>query len=121
MSRRGGIITLQTNGKVMDAVGDFTVNYGQPKREALVGADRVHGYKETPQVASISGAIRDDTDLDIINDILNFTDGTVTLKLSNGKTAMVEDAFYALEGDMTTEEGQIPVKFEGRSGTEVPA
>ena len=37
--------------------GTFTYHLGIPKREAVIGPDRVHGYKEMPQVAYIEGAI----------------------------------------------------------------
>jgi hypothetical protein len=114
-------MTLQINGNSYDAVGSFTINYGAPKRDELVGPDRVHGYKELPQVPYISGMIRDGSALDIPNDILNATNATLTLLLANGKTAMLEQAWYALEGDVDSEEGTLAIKFCGKSATEVPA
>src|SRR5919206_119372 len=53
--RRGGIISLQVNAQVYDAKGAFTYNLGRPKREAIVGADGMHGYKETPQPGFVEG------------------------------------------------------------------
>lgn len=110
--RRGGIISLQTNGVIQDAKGAFTYNLGRPKREAIVGADRIHGYKETPQVGFIEGAITDRKDLDT-DSILNFKDGTVTLQLANGKVVALREAYYAGDGTGNTEEGEMPVRFEG--------
>ena len=43
---------------------------------------------------------------------------TVTLELANGKVFTVRDAYYAHDGPITTEMGEIPVRFEGPSGSE---
>ena len=120
-NRRAGVINFQINGKVYDAVGSFTVNFGQPKREGLVGPDRVHGYKEMPQIPKLSGEIRDAADLDMKNEILNMTNGTVTVKFANGKTYMIEEAYYCADGNLETEEGKIQLEIEGMSAEEVPA
>lgn len=119
-NRRAGIIELQQNGNVMDAVGSFTCNYGRNKKEGLVGPTGVQGYKENPQIAYIEGEIRDAQSLDI-DDILNFDEGTITLTYANGKSFMLEEAWYAADGDLDSDEGKIQVKFEGMSADEVPA
>ena len=116
--RRGGMISVQIDGQVYDAKGAFTYNLGRPKREAIVGADGVHGYKETPQVPFIEGAFTDRSDLDL-NKLTTLTEGTVTLTLANGKVILLSGAYYAGEGSVTTEEGEIPVRFEGAKSEEV--
>ena len=121
VNRRGGLIELQINGNVYDLVGAFEINYGAPKRDSLVGPDKVHGYKELPQVPHIKGEIRDAQALDVINEILNATDATLTLTLANGKKAMLSEAWYADEGNIGTEEANIPILFEGKRADEVPA
>lgn len=126
-SRRiGGIIELKVGAasggegaaKVQLAKGNFTYNIGVPKKEMVVGADEVHGYKETPQVAMIEGAITDLGDFKL-DELLNTVDATIYLRLANGKQIVISDAVYAGDGNVTTEEGEIEVKFEGRSGKEV--
>lgn len=117
--RIGGIITLKTNGRARRAKGSFTYNLGAPKREGIVGHDEFHGYKEVPQIAMIEGVITDSGDLNVKNDILNFTDGRVTLDLNNGKTIILREAFYAGEGNITTEEGEIPALFQGSEAEEI--
>lgn len=112
--RRGGIISLQLNGEVYDAKGSFSYNLGRPLREAIMGADGPHGFKETPQVGFIEGAITDRAGMDL-DKLLTFKDGTVTLELANGKVVLLSDAYYAGEGTGTTEEGEIPVRFEGKA------
>ena len=64
-NRRAGIIYVKVDGKQYDAKGAYTYNLGKPKRDAIIGADGVHGYKETPQVAFIEGAVTDSDELDL--------------------------------------------------------
>ena len=116
--RRGGIIQLQLNGEIHDAKGDFTYNLGRPVREAIVGADRVHGFKETPQVAFIEGEITDRGNLQL-DKFVGTTGATITLELANGKVIVLRDAWYAGEGTGNTGEGNIGCRFEAVSGEEI--
>ena len=117
-NRRSGVINVQVNGTVFDATGNFSYNLGQPIREELVGPDRVHGYKETPQVSYIEGEIRDASDL-VLTELMNLTDATITLKLANGKQIMLREAWYAAEGTAQTEEANVQFKFCGMSAEEI--
>ena len=58
-NRVGGIIELKVNSSLLSAKGNFTYNIGRNKKEAVLGADNVHGYKEMPQVPFIEGEITD--------------------------------------------------------------
>ena len=108
-----GTIGLSINGERQYAKGTFTVNPGFPVRETVIGADRPHGYKETPQAASLEGAITDNAALDS-EALRRLTNATVTLDLANGKTWLFQDAWYAGEGAMTTDEGEIAFRIESR-------
>jgi len=116
--RRAGIIQVQVQGEVMDAKGNFTYNLGVEKRESIVGADRIHGYKAMPQVAFIEGEITDRDTLDLAR-LVKGQDQTITLSLANGKVIVLREAFFAGEGTGNTEEGNIGVRWEGASGEEV--
>lgn len=118
--RRGGTIQLQVGGEVQDAKGSFTYQLGTAKREAIVGQDRVHGYKETPQVPYVEGTITDRGNLDV-KALFNGKDVTVTLALANGKTVSLTEAWFAGDGKASTEEGEIEVRWEGLQCEEVPA
>jgi hypothetical protein len=118
--RVGGPVQFQINGEVYRAKGNFTYNAGRPMREAILGNDTVHGYKETPQVAFVEGEITDAGDVDLAA-LVSTTDATVTLELANGKMFVLRDAWFAGEGTGNSEEGNIAVRFEGASGEEVPA
>jgi hypothetical protein len=117
-TRRGGIIELAVNGEIQDAKGEFTYNLGNVKREAIVGSDKVHDFKETPQVAYIEGEITDRQSLDL-SGLLNVVDATVTLRAANGKTIELRNAWYAADGDVGTEEGNIQVRFEANDADEI--
>lgn len=114
---RGGQLFLRIGGELQDAKGKFTYNLGKPKREPVVGADGTHGYKLTPQTAFIEGAITDRGSMDM-KALLDLDGETVTLELANGKVIVAREAWYAGEGTVDTEEGEVPVRFESRSELE---
>ena len=117
-NRIGGIIAVKVNGDIYFAKGNWTYNLGKPKREGVVGADTVHGYKETPQVPFVEGEITDRNELSL-EDLVTLDDATITLELSNGKVITLSEAWYASEGTGNTEEGNIACRFEGMSAEEV--
>ncbi len=112
-----GQIHFAVNGERMRAKGSFTYNLGQPIKKKILGSDKVHGTKILPQVPFIEGKITDGSDIDLAT--LMAATGTVTLELSNGKTIAVYNAEYASEGTVDTDEGEIPVRYEGDEGKEI--
>lgn len=116
--RRAGIIQLQVNGEVYDAKGNFSYNLGREMREGIVGADGVHGYKATPQLAFIEGEITDRGNLDLAA-LAVLEDATITLSLGNGKVVALRDAWFAGDGTGNSEEANIAVRFEGAGAEEV--
>lgn len=117
-NRRAGIIYLKVDGELYDAKGNFTYNLGKPVREAIVGADGVHGYKETPQPAFIEGEITDRGTLDL-EGLLEVDGATVTLELANGKVIVLNNAWFAGEGTGNTEEANIGIRFEAETADEI--
>ena len=113
-----GALSFQLNGTTYRMKGSWTYNLGRPKRDGIVGADGVHGYKEVPQIPFIEGVVTDGRNL-VLDDLLEFTDGTCTLHLRNGKVIELRDAWFAGEGTVDTEESEIAVRFEGLGGEEV--
>jgi uncharacterized Fe-S center protein len=113
-NRRAGIIYLRVDGELQEAKGSFSYNLGNPKRDAIIGSDGVHGYKETVQVAFIEGAVTDAQTLNL--GALTQLDGvTVHLELNNGKTIVLSNAWFAGEGTPSTEEAEIPIRFESKN------
>jgi hypothetical protein len=114
-----GQLFITINGKTTNAVGSFTLNLGANKREGLAGPDRVHGYKEMPQVPGGKGEIRDSNSVRIVSEILNMTDATIVAKVANGKKYMYKNAWYSGDGDLDTEEGKIQFEWQSKTATEV--
>jgi len=115
---RAGLLSVKVNGEILDAVGNFDYSLGTPKREAIVGADRVHGFKETPQVPYVEGEITDRASLDLRN-LFNTQDATITLALRSGKTVLLREAWYAGDAKASSETGAVAVRFEGLSCEEL--
>ena len=113
-NRRAGRIYLKIDGTLHDAKGAFSYNLGHDKRDAIVGSDGIHGYKETPQIPFIEGALTDRGDLDL-QDLATQDNVTVTLELVNGKTIVLANAWFAGEASVTTEEAEISVRWESRT------
>lgn len=115
-NRRAGIITFQAGDRRYDAKGAFSYNLGYPKRDGIVGSDGVHGFRETPQIAYIEGAITDSAAVNLA-ELVTLDEVTVTLQLAVGpegpaKIIMLQNAWFAGEGEGNTEEGEIGVRFE---------
>ncbi len=120
-NRRAGIIFIKVDGQLLDAKGNFTYNLGRPMREAIVGSSGITGYKETPQVSMIEGEITDRSALDFAA-LVDIDGATITLELSNGKTIVLSDAWFAGEGSGQTEEANLAVRFESATpADEIPA
>ena len=116
--RRAGIIYLKLQGEIHYAKGNFSYNLGREKRESIVGADRIHGYKAMPQAAFIEGEVTDHGTLDLER-LVTGEDLTITLEHANGKTILLREAFFAGEGTANTEEANIAVRWERSSVEEV--
>lgn len=114
----GGTITLTVAGQRQRAKGAFTYNLGHDKKEAVVGADETHGYKVTPQTPFIEGEITDHETLDL-GTLVDQVDVTVVLELANGKTIVLREGWFAGEGTVGTEEGNIAARWEGISAEEI--
>lgn len=113
-SRIGGTLFVAVNGTRLAVKGNWTIGFGQPKREAIVGMDQVHGYKETPQANFIEGEASATPDLDVPA-LLNVREATITAELANGKVAVLRDGWQAGDGQLGTEDGVLPLRFEGLS------
>lgn len=115
--RRAGVLFVRIDGTQYDARGNWTYNLGAPKREAIVGADGVHGFKEMPQTPFIEGEVTDARSLDL-EALVTASEVTATLELANGKTVLLRDGWYAADGTVGTEQGNVQVRIEGLSAEE---
>ena len=116
----GGIIELQVNGVQYLCKGSFTAQLGNPKREDVIGSSPDgSGFKETNQLASIEGEITDQPTFSI-SVLQRLTGQTVIMRMANGKSIVLDDAWFSGDGTVQTEEGNIAVKFSSaKPGQEV--
>jgi len=118
MARVGGTIQLQVNGEVYDCKGNFQYNLGLPKREMIVGSDTVHGDSEKPQAPFIEGEITDRVDFSLAA-LCKQRGVSVTLILAVGKVIILRDAVFTGDGTGNTDEGNIAVRWDGKSAEEI--
>ena len=115
----GGIFNLKINGTLYTAKGDYTYSLGLPKHEAVLSSSgTVAGFKVTATVPHIEGEITDRGDLDV-KTLLGLRDGVITLELINGKVIMLSGAHSASDGEISTSEGNIKIRYEGVQADEV--
>lgn len=116
--RRAGLLALTIDGTRFDVVGNIGYSLGKPVLEELVGADKMHGFKQTPGTAMMELEIRDAGDLDV--EALALTaDATVTAELVNGKAVVLRRAYQAGPANQGSEEGTIEARFVGDSAEEI--
>lgn len=118
-NRISGTIKFKADGQTYTASGSFKYNLATPKREGVISMDgTVAGYKHTPTIPFIEGAIFNDKTLDV-SVFTNLDDVTVNLDLANGKSVILRNAWYAGKGDVDTEAATLEIKFEGKEALEV--
>lgn len=120
-NRIAGTFNLTIDGETWKVKGSASINLGQPKREAVVGQDGVHGYKEIPQAPGIRCEISTMPGVSIKDKILNMTNSTVSISAANGSTYFVEKAFFVGDGEIETEDGKLSFECQGFSADEVVA
>lgn len=109
-NRRAGIIFVKVDGALVEAKGNFSYNLGYPQKETMAGASGIQGYKETEQEAFIEGEITDSQELDFAS-LVQGDELTVTLELNNGKTIVLNNAWFSADGTGNTEEANLAVKW----------
>lgn len=118
--RIGGTVFLKRNGQLLKVKPGATYSLGKPMREAVLGADAIHGYSEKPQTPYIEATISDGPDVDL-EALQAADDDTITLELINGKTVVLRNAWAAGQWTVNTDTGEISARWEGLSAAEVKA
>lgn len=118
--RRAGILQFKINGDVFDVKGSVTYGLGLNSREAILGHDGVHGFKELPTTPFCEMELTDAGTLSL-SALGAVEDATLTLALANGKTVVFRNAFACNPDGLsvTTEEGVISQRFEALSADEI--
>ncbi|TCK36727.1 tail tube protein [Paraburkholderia sp. BL8N3] len=107
-----GTAQLTVDGVTYQLVGEAKYMPSTVKREALLGMDGFHGWKETPIAGSISMSVRDAGDLTVF-DFNTMRNATVVLQLANGKVVCGRNMGSTESQEVDTEDAKFELKFEG--------
>lgn len=113
-----GTAFIKVDGVQYALQGNATVKFSTSNREVMVGADGVHGYKETPTAPSIEMTLTRTPDCSLAT-LSRMTDSTVTLEAADGKVYVLNEAFQSGDLDYAATEGTVGVTFVGRSINEL--
>ena len=107
-----GVAQITVDGATYQLEGGLKYSPSSVKREAMVGQDGFHGWKETPVTGSISMSIRDAGNMSVatFNSIRN---ATVVASLANGKIVTGRNMGTTDVQEVDTEDAKFEVKFEG--------
>jgi len=107
-----GTAQVTVDGATYQLEGSAKYSPSRVKREALIGQDGFHGWKEMPVAGSISMSLRDAGNLTVgqLNAIRN---ATVVLTLANGKIVAGRNMGTTDVQEVETEDAKFDVKFEG--------
>ena len=125
MARITGRVEVLVNGELLfnkaGAVAEGVGLSGMQnfELEPIMGDTGIHGFKETPIIASVSVTITDRDDISL-NDLAAIReDGTVTFRSSgSGKSYVMNEATCTRNISITAGEGETPIKFVGAYWTE---
>lgn len=113
----GGLISVTVDGVRRLAKGNWRFNLGDTMKSGVMGADGPHGYRETPQQPFIEGEITVDEAMKL-GDVTAIRNAEVILQHA-GKTYVWREAWYAGEGTVETDEGNMGVRFEAIAAEEL--
>lgn len=116
-NRVAGVCYVSADGQRLALVGEFSYRPASPTREAKVGADGFHGYKEKPQQGQIKAKLRDTAGVSVAG-LGAMTNVTVTAELANGKTVIGRNMFVTEPPAADAEEAEIDITWEGPDVTE---
>jgi Phage tail tube protein len=116
--RIAGIAYLRVDGDLYPLRGNFTVSPSAVERQGIAGQDYVHGYSELPRVPFIEGDVSlvPTLSMDAVEQVTN---STVTAELANGRVYVLREAWCRSALELNSREGQVRIRFEGVSCTEL--
>jgi len=105
---------IKINGMLLRTKNGAKLNKGNPERPAIVGDNGVEGYTEKPTAPYVEGVliVKAGTPIEQLE---NFTDGTVTFEEDTGVTTVLTEAWQSMPIEKTIQDsgGEAPVKFFG--------
>ena len=116
--RVAGTAYVTMDGNQLALKGNLTVSLSKVERTGIAGLDRTHGYMEKPRVQYIEGDFTLVPELSI-DDLDNITDATITAQLANGRSYFLSEAWTKAAHELSAEQGQVRVRWEGMDGSEM--
>lgn len=107
-----GIAQATIDGVTRQLEGGAKYSPSTVKREAMMGQDGFHGWRETPVPGSITLSLRDAGDMTVA-DFNALRNSTVVLELANGKTVVGRNMGTVDAQEVDTVDAKFEVKFEG--------
>jgi hypothetical protein len=107
-----GVAQITVDGATHQLEGSLKYSPSTVKREAMIGQDGFHGWKETPVTGSISMSIRDAGNLTVAS-FNSMRNATVVATLANGKIITGRNMGTTDVQEVDTEDAKFDVKFEG--------
>ena len=107
-----GVAQVTVDGTTYQLEGDLKYSPSTVKREALLGMDGFHGWKETPVTGSITMSLRDAGNL-AVGDFNKIRNSTVVLQLANGKIVVGRNMGTVDALEVDSADAKFEVKFEG--------
>ena len=115
----GGIMHLKINGTVVICKGDFTFGLGLEKGEGVqASSGEVAGCKLTRTIPFIEGEVFNTADYDLTK-LLITRNATIVLEIEGGKTYALSGAYFASDGEISTADSAVKVRFEGTAMREL--
>ena len=110
-----GTVYFKIDGTQYTIAGELTAQMDNFEREGVAGLSGVAGYNEKPIVPFIEVEFYQTSDIDM-DSMAGVVDATVTAEFANGKTAILNNAWFAGNREVKGSDGQFTAKFEGKRG-----
>lgn len=112
--RKIGVAFATIDGEPVDVKGAVEYNLGFAMRESVSGVGGLHGIKETDRPAWVQfTATR--PDISVLDELLTAHEATVVVGFRDGTVLTLSDSSFVGEGDISSEEDEIQLRYEGRS------
>ncbi len=113
-----GVARLTIDGRSyqLQANSPWSYHRGTSRRTQILATDGSAGHREEPQVPYVEGnAIANKALLDNYDAVVGASGATVVLRLPGGQSFVMRGGVQAGDANANTDDGTIPLRFEGLS------
>jgi hypothetical protein len=116
--RVAGVCYFKIAGAQYPLKGKFEYSPQMTIKEAIVGQDGVHGYKEMPRAPGMKAMLTDLGGISITK-LMALKGVTFTSELANGKIIILRDGWVEGDTSVNSEDGSYDVEFKGKACQEL--